>query len=103
LGQCAQEGIAISRGQQQSVINTAKSQDTTNFDNAQSAFGQTQNDIGDYTNALNRLRLSMLRKATRRFLPGVLVQEFQRAELPELATDGNEHPAAVRTEISDGV
>jgi hypothetical protein len=50
-----------------------------------------------------RLRLSMLRKATRRFLPGVLVQEFQRAELPELATDGNEHPAAVRTEISDGV
>ena len=54
MGQCAQEGIAISRGQQQQVLNTASSQNATNFGNAQSAFGQTQNDVGDYTNALNK-------------------------------------------------
>jgi hypothetical protein len=42
----------MSRGQQQSVINTAQSQDTTNFGNSQTAFGNTQSDIGDYQNQL---------------------------------------------------
>ena len=39
-----------------------------------------------------RLRLSMLRKVTQQFLPGVLVEEFPRAKLPELSTGVNERP-----------
>jgi hypothetical protein len=42
----------MSRGQQQSVINTAQSQNATNFGNAQSALGDTQSDITDYSNQL---------------------------------------------------
>jgi hypothetical protein len=44
----------MSRGQQQNVINTASSQDTTNFGNAQSAFGQAQNAESNYQNQLNK-------------------------------------------------
>jgi hypothetical protein len=52
LGQCAQEGIAISRGQATQAFNTASSENATNFGNSQSAFGDTQNDIGDYKSQL---------------------------------------------------
>jgi hypothetical protein len=54
LGQRAQEGIAISRGQATQTFNTASDENSTNFKNAQSTFGQTQNDIGDYKNALSK-------------------------------------------------
>lgn len=42
----------MSRQQSTQTYNTASSQNATNFGNAQSAFGQTQNDIGDYKNQL---------------------------------------------------
>lgn len=42
----------MSRGQQQTLIDTASSQNKTNFGNSQTAFGDTQGDIGDYKNNL---------------------------------------------------
>ena len=44
----------MSRGQESSVVNTASSQNATNFGNAQSAYGNTQSDIGNYQNQLNK-------------------------------------------------
>lgn len=43
----------MSRQAQQNVIGTASSENKTSFGNAQSAYGDTQGDIGDYTKALN--------------------------------------------------
>lgn len=42
----------MSRSQQQSVINTAASQNKTDFGNAQTELGNTQNDISDYKGQL---------------------------------------------------
>lgn len=42
----------MSRAQQSNVISTAKSQNATNFGNAQTAEGDTQTDIGDYQSQL---------------------------------------------------
>jgi hypothetical protein len=44
----------MSRAQETSVVNTAKSQNATNFGNAQTTFGDTQSDIGNYQNQLNK-------------------------------------------------
>jgi hypothetical protein len=42
----------VSRGQQSTTIGEAKNQNSTNFGNAQSSYGDTQGDIGDYKNQL---------------------------------------------------
>lgn len=42
----------MSRGQQSDVISTAKSQNATDFGNAQTALANTQTDIGDYKDQL---------------------------------------------------
>lgn len=45
-------GRAISRGQQSDVISTAKSQNATDFGNAQSSLGSANTDISDYQDQL---------------------------------------------------
>src|ERR1700744_2128688 len=42
----------MSRGQQSAVIDTAKNQNATDFSNAQSSYGNTENAIGNYNNQL---------------------------------------------------
>lgn len=42
----------MSRGQSTQTFNTASAQNAANFNNAQSALGSAQNDIGDYQNQL---------------------------------------------------
>jgi hypothetical protein len=42
----------MSRGQQQQVFSSAGSQNSTNFNNAQSAFGSAENAVGNYDNQL---------------------------------------------------
>lgn len=42
----------MSRGQESSVISTAKNQNATDFSNAQSSLANTQSDIGDYRDQL---------------------------------------------------
>lgn len=43
----------MSRGQESSVVNTASKQNAANFSNAQSAFGDTEDSIGNYQKQLN--------------------------------------------------